>query len=80
MSAPGLTIIFMISWWIVFLMVLPIGVRGQFEDDDVAEGTEPGAPVRAGLARKALYALIGAALITIVSAILQLTVDFEPTL
>jgi len=30
-------------------MVLPIGVRGQAEDDDIAPGSEPGAPTKANM-------------------------------
>ncbi len=30
-------------------MILPIGVRGQAEEDDVARGTEPGAPTKANM-------------------------------
>ncbi len=44
---------FIIIWWATFFAVLPFGVRGQWEDDEVVEGSEPGAPVAPGLLRKA---------------------------
>lgn len=48
-----LTAIFLVMWWVVFFAVLPWGVRGQHEDDAVVPGTDPGAPVRPMLWRKA---------------------------
>jgi len=46
--------VFFIIWWVTLFAVLPIGVRSQTEDDDVTFGTEPGAPVRPDLGRKAI--------------------------
>jgi hypothetical protein len=45
-------VIFLISWWMLFLGVLPLNIRGQFEDNDVVEGSEPGAPYRRASKRK----------------------------
>ena len=47
-------IIFLLIWWIVLFAILPLGVRGQHEDNDVVEGSEPGAPVKANMKRKVL--------------------------
>ncbi len=47
---------FMILWWLSLFIVLPIGVRGQAEANEVSPGTEPGAPTRANMARKVLWA------------------------
>jgi predicted secreted protein len=47
---------YLIVWWLVLFCLLPIGVRSQLEEGDVAPGTEPGAPIQTGLLRKALWA------------------------
>lgn len=47
---------FLILWWLSLFVVLPLGVRGQAESDSVEPGTEPGAPVRSNMYRKALWA------------------------
>lgn len=38
--------IFFIVWWTVLFMVLPIGLRTQSDDGDVALGTVASAPTR----------------------------------
>ena len=38
--------IFFIVWWTVLFIVLPIGLRTQSEDGDVALGTVASAPTR----------------------------------
>ncbi len=60
MGLVGTIIVFLILWWLVFFAVLPIGVRGQFEDGGVTPGTEEGAPSDPQLRRKAIWATIGA--------------------
>ncbi len=65
MTLTGGIVIFFLAWWMVFFAVLPIGVRGQFEDNDVVEGSEPGAPVRPMMRKKLLWSTIGALAITI---------------
>jgi len=47
---------FLILWWLSLFVVLPIGVRGQAEAEAVEPGTEPGAPTRPNMIRKALWA------------------------
>ena len=71
-------VVFGISWWLVFLGTLPIGVRGQFEDGEFEEGTEPGAPVQHMLPKKALWATIGAAAITVVAFLIGMTGLLQP--
>ncbi len=53
-------LVYFITWWMVFFVTLPFGVRAQ-EDPD--PGTEPGAPARPRLGLKA-------AVTTVVSAVL----------
>lgn len=65
MDFVGGIVVFIISWWLAFFCVLPIGVQGQFENDgEVIEGTEEGAPKEPMLKKKALWATIGAVILT----------------
>jgi predicted secreted protein len=67
------TVIFIISWWMVFLAALPIGVRGQHEDGVPEDGTEPGAPVHHMLPKKAFWATIGAVVVTFIAFLIGLS-------
>jgi len=64
-------IVFSIAWWLVFLPSLSIGIEAQNESgEEMIEGTEAGAPVAPMLRKKALWATIGAAVITVLAAII----------
>ena len=67
------SVIFVIAWWMVFLAALPIGVRSQIEEGETEEGTEPGAPVHHMLPKKALWATIGAIIITFVAFLIGIS-------
>lgn len=69
MDIAGATIVFVLGWWISFFAVLPIGVRGQWEDGSTTPGTEEGAPKNPMLAKKALWATAGAVVITAIAAV-----------
>ena len=64
-------VVFTMIWWIVFFMVLPTGVRGQWEDGDVVEGTEPGAPQDPQIWRKVKLTTMIAAGVWVVFALLM---------
>lgn len=64
MNLVGGLVIFLISWWLCFFAVLPIGVRGQFEDGEIIEGTEEGAPSEHMVPKKIIWATIGAVICT----------------
>ena len=65
-SFTGTAVIFVISWWLCFFVVLPIGVRSQYEDDgSVIEGSEEGAPNEPMIKKKAIWATIGGAGLTV---------------
>lgn len=65
MNIFTIILIFIISWWMVFFMFLPRGVVSQHEvDDEMVEGTDPGAPVAPELWKKGLHAAIVAVIIT----------------
>ncbi len=62
-------VVFTIAWWVCFFTVLPIGVKGQWEDDSTVEGTEEAAPKVHMVGKKALWATIGAVVITAIAAV-----------
>lgn len=68
MDPVGAIVVFVITWWLSFFCVLPIGVQGQFEDGgEVIEGTEEGAPKEPMLKKKAIWATIGAVVLTLIA-------------
>ena len=70
MSFMSGLVVFTIAWWISFFVVLPIGIQGQWEDGSTIEGTEEAAPKEPMLAKKALWASVGAVVITAIAAII----------
>lgn len=56
--------IYFITWWVLLFAVLPWGVRSQAEQGEVDPGTDPGAPVRPHLLRKAIVTSIIAVFVT----------------
>ncbi|MEL0107773.1 MAG: DUF1467 family protein [Rhodospirillales bacterium] len=54
MSVTGSIAVFVIMWWLIFFMVLPIGSREVIDHDDVLQGQDAGAPKKARLLFKAL--------------------------
>ncbi|MCY4430541.1 MAG: DUF1467 family protein [Rhodospirillales bacterium] len=61
MSALGLVVVFSIVWWLLFFMLLPVGIEPSRER---VPGQDPGAPARPLLLRKVLVATAAAALVT----------------
>lgn len=55
--------LYIVIWWSILFAVLPFGVRSQIEEGDVVPGSEPGAPMRPMLLKKALWTSLIAALI-----------------
>lgn len=56
--------IYIITWWLVFFTVLPMGARSLHEGgDDVPRGSEPGSPKSHDLGKKALIAAAIAAVV-----------------
>ena len=70
MSITGAVIVYVLAWWISFLAVLPIGVKGQWENDSTIPGTEEAAPVNPMLVKKVIWASIGAAILTGLAALI----------
>lgn len=69
MSIIGSLAVYFTIWWIVLFAVLPIGVQSQQEAGEVAAGTEPGAPVKPLLLKKALWT-------TLISLVVYICVRF----
>ena len=58
--------IYFVIWWIVLFLTLPFGVRSQHEDGPGAPGTDPGAPILAGMRRKLIWTtMISAAIFAV---------------
>ena len=55
--------IYFVVWWIVLFAVLPFGITSQAESNDIAAGTEPGAPAVPGLLKKVVITTVIAAAI-----------------
>ena len=70
MSLTGGIIVFVLAWWISFFAVLPIGVKGQWEDGSTIPGTEEAAPKNPMLMKKVIWATGGAVVVTALTALL----------
>ncbi len=58
-------VIYVIAWWLVFFITLPIGVKPPHEEgSEAGVGHEVGAPVRPHLFKKVLAATVIAGVIT----------------
>ncbi|MEQ1865353.1 MAG: DUF1467 family protein [Micropepsaceae bacterium] len=56
MGIAGSLLVIVISWWLAFFALLPVGVRSQLEEGTVVPGTEPSAPTAPKLWLKAIWA------------------------
>lgn len=73
MSPFSAFVVFLLIWWITLFAVLPLGVRGQAEEDNVVKGSEPGAPVQSDIKRKFIITTIIAAVIWIIVCTIIIT-------
>ena len=65
MSWTAGIVVYVIAWWMVFFMLLPLGVRPPHElGETAAPGHEAGAPVSTHLWKKALAATVIAAVLS----------------
>ena len=58
MTITGAAVLFAIIWFVALLVALPIGVRTQEEEGDVAPGTPASAPVNPRVGRKMLWVTV----------------------
>ncbi|MBO6835768.1 MAG: DUF1467 family protein [Alphaproteobacteria bacterium] len=61
MSIASFIVVYVIAFWLVFFMVLPIGVR---QNEEPEEGHDPGAPKSHMIGKKMLWAGIAAIALT----------------
>ncbi len=62
-TVSSILAIYFVLWWVVLFLTLPFGVRSQDEANQTIEGTDPGAPVRALMARKLIWTTVISAII-----------------
>lgn len=55
MAITSAIVLFVVIWFMLFLMALPIGMRSQEQDGDVVPGTPASAPVNPEIKRKVLW-------------------------
>jgi len=58
MEPVNAILIYILIWWVTLFAVLPLDIRGQAEENDVVPGSEPGAPVKAGMKKKLIITTI----------------------
>ncbi len=61
MNISSLIIVFSMTWWMIFFMSLPIGVK---KPTKVEEGCDPGAPEKSNILLKMIISTILAIIIT----------------
>jgi predicted secreted protein len=69
MSILSTIAIYFVIWWTVLFVVLPFGIRRQ-PDDEVAPGTDPGAPAVSGMALKLLWNTILSAVLFVIGVLI----------
>ena len=62
MSVTSALVLFAVLWFLILLMILPLGVRSQQEAGEIVPGTPPGAPAGNFLRRKLIWTTALAAL------------------
>ena len=72
MSATGLTIIYIIIWWLVFFAILPIDVNRQKAIK--IEGEDAGSPENPRMLKKFIYCT---GITTIIFIIIYLLIKYE---
>jgi predicted secreted protein len=63
MSISTVLAIYFILWWLVLIVMLPIGVHSQHETGEVTPGTDPGAPAAHLIWRKLLWTTVAATIV-----------------
>ena len=60
--------VFLIVWWIVLFIFLPIGVS---KDNNVLSGNDPGAPRHTNLKKKIIWTTLSALFLTVVIILIK---------
>ena len=66
-------VVWLIIWWLVLFIILPIGIRGQAEEGDIVKGSEPGAPHTLNIKRKFIQTTIVASILWVLTVALILS-------
>lgn len=66
-------VVWLIIWWLVLFIILPIGIRGQAEEGDIVKGSEPGAPHTLDIKRKFIQTTIIASVLWVLACALILS-------
>jgi len=66
-------VVWLIIWWLVLFIILPIGIRGQAEEGDIVEGSEPGAPHTLDIKKKFKQTTIIASILWVLTCALILS-------
>ena len=75
MSVMTSILVYVIIWWLIFFMMLPVGVKSQDEsDEEVVPGSPSSAPAKPDLWRKALTTTLIAA---VLFAVFYLVVEYD---
>tara|TARA_B100000767_G_scaffold131541_1_gene124889 strand:- start:266 stop:511 length:246 start_codon:yes stop_codon:yes gene_type:complete len=72
MSATGLAIIYIIIWWIVFFIILPIDVNRQ--KSIKIDGEDAGSPENPKMLKKFIYCTV---ITTVIFMIIYLLIKYE---
>lgn len=73
MDIGGSIVVLVVSWWVAFQALLPVGVRSQTEEGQTLPG-DPGAPVQGKLLKKGLWA---AAIAIVIWAVLFAIIHYS---
>ena len=63
MSIGGGFVIFVVIWMVVLFIILPIKISSQIENDNIAPGTDPGAPSNPNIVKKFLITTLASVII-----------------
>ena len=65
-------VVYVVTWWLVLFMVLPVGVKTAEEaGEELEAGHDPGAPVRPMLWRKVLATTVISAVVVGIIVLIQ---------
>ena len=67
MTWYGIAAWFVLVWWLVFFILLPLGSRHRLDDAAIAAGADPGAPQRAHIKTRLLLTTLVAAVVVAIS-------------
>lgn len=80
MNIGAAIVIFVLIWWCVFFAMLPMGVKGDWEQpENLVPGADPGAPENPDLKRKALLTTGVSAVLSmvVIAVIMSGVIDFK---